>query len=201
MPKNFPDLKILVLLVVAVCAFTACEHEKPTAPAVTETPPAEPQQSPDATSEPAAPVASTEQPAVSETTPQVAEKTAPQEEQATLATQATSTSDAAAESNADANNAQNGSAQTESLALARKSGCLACHAIDKKVVGPPWRDVARRYAGNPDARAQLIEKVSKGGKGNWTDVVGNVAMPPYFPRVSKDNIEKLVDFVLSLSDQ
>jgi len=198
MPKNFPDLKILVLLVVAVCAFTACEHEKPTTPAVTETPPAEPQQSPDAASEPAASVASTEQPAVAETTPQVAEKTAPQEEQAT---QATSTSDAAPESNADANNAQNGSAQTESLALARKSGCLACHAIDKKVVGPPWRDVARRYAGNPDARAQLIEKVSKGGKGNWTDVVGNVAMPPYFPRVSKDNIEKLVDFVLSLSDQ
>jgi cytochrome c len=198
MPKNFPDLKILVLLVVAVSIFTACEHEKPTTPTATETPPAELQQSPDATSESEAPEASTEQPAVAETTPQAAEKTASSEAQST---QPDNTSEAAPESSADANNAQTGNAQTESLALARKSGCLACHAVDKKVVGPPWRDVARRYAGNPEARAQLIEKVSKGGKGNWTDVVGNVAMPPYSPRVSKANIEKLVDFVLSLSSQ
>ena len=88
----------------------------------------------------------------------------------------------------------------EMLALARKSGCLACHNIDKKVVGPAWKDVAARYKGNAGARAQLIEKVSKGGRGNWTDVVGNVAMPPYHPRVSTENIGRLVDFVLSLSN-
>ena len=84
------------------------------------------------------------------------------------------------------------------LGLARKSGCLSCHSIDKKVVGPAWKDVATRYKNKKDARVFLVEKVSKGGRGNWIDVVGNVAMPPYSPRVSKENIELLVDFVLSL---
>ena len=88
--------------------------------------------------------------------------------------------------------------QNDMLALAKKSGCMACHTVDKKIVGPAWKDVAKRYAGNAGAREQLIEKVSKGGKGNWTDVVGTAAMPPYYPRVSKENIGKLVDFVLSL---
>jgi cytochrome c len=89
--------------------------------------------------------------------------------------------------------------QGDMLALARKSGCLACHSVDKKIVGPAWKDVSKRYAGKADIRSQLIEKVSKGGRGNWTEVVGNVAMPPYHPRVSKENISKLVDFVLSLA--
>lgn len=88
--------------------------------------------------------------------------------------------------------------QDDMLALAKKSGCMACHAIDKKIVGPAWKDVAKRYAGNSGAREQLIEKVSKGGKGNWTDVVGSATMPPYYPRVTKENIGKLVDFVLSM---
>ncbi|WP_455376001.1 c-type cytochrome [Kaarinaea lacus] len=86
----------------------------------------------------------------------------------------------------------------EELSLARKSGCLACHAIDKKVVGPAWRDVSKRYKTDPDAKSKLIAKVSKGGKGNWTDVVGTAAMPPYSPRVSEQNITRLVEFVLSL---
>jgi cytochrome c len=86
------------------------------------------------------------------------------------------------------------------LELAKKSGCLACHALDKKVVGPPWNDVAKRYAKDPNAKSKLIIKVSKGGRGNWTELVGNVAMPPYSPRVSDDNIAKLVEFVLSLKD-
>ncbi len=87
---------------------------------------------------------------------------------------------------------------SEILTLAKKSGCLSCHTVDKKIVGPAWKDVAARYKGNTGARALLIEKVSKGGRGNWSDVVGNAAMPPYFPRASKENIGKLVDFVLSL---
>lgn len=84
------------------------------------------------------------------------------------------------------------------LALAKKSGCLACHSIEKKVVGPAWKDVAARYKGKAGARAALIAKVKKGGKGKWTDVVGNAVMPPYSPRVKDADIEKLVDFVLSL---
>ncbi|RFC38007.1 MAG: Cytochrome c551/c552 [Candidatus Nitrotoga sp. LAW] len=98
-----------------------------------------------------------------------------------------------------ANNSKNSGAQSheEGLALANKSGCLACHKIETKLVGPAWRDVSKRYKGDPDAKEHLIAKVKAGGKGNWTDVTGGIAMPPYSPRVSDENIEKLVTFVLS----
>ncbi len=81
------------------------------------------------------------------------------------------------------------------LALAKKSGCLACHSVEKKIVGPAWKDVAAKYKGDAGARDRLIAKVHKGGKGVW----GPAPMPPYSPRVSDANIEKLVDFVLSLA--
>jgi cytochrome c len=84
------------------------------------------------------------------------------------------------------------------LDLAKKSGCLACHSVEKKIVGPAWKDVAAKYKGDAGAKAALIEKVKKGGKGNWTKVTGGAPMPPYSPRVSDANIEKLVDFVLGL---
>lgn len=80
------------------------------------------------------------------------------------------------------------------LDLAKKSGCLACHSVDKKVVGPGWKDVAAKYKGQAGAKATLISKVKSGGKGNW----GAVPMPPYSPRVSDANIEKLVDFIMTL---
>jgi cytochrome c551/c552 len=84
------------------------------------------------------------------------------------------------------------------LELAKKSGCLACHSVEKKVVGPAWKDVAAKYKGNKDARAALIAKVKAGGKGNWTEVTGGAPMPPYSPRVPDADIEKMVDFVLGL---
>lgn len=84
------------------------------------------------------------------------------------------------------------------LKLANKSGCLACHSVEKKVVGPAWQDVGARYKGETDIKAKLIEKVKKGGKGNWTEVTGGVPMPPYSPRVPDEEIDKLVTFVLSL---
>ena len=84
------------------------------------------------------------------------------------------------------------------LDLAKKSGCLACHGVDKKIVGPSWKDVGAKYKGDAGAKAMLIEKVKKGGKGNWTSVTGGAPMPPYSPRVSDENIDKLVTFVLSL---
>ena len=90
------------------------------------------------------------------------------------------------------------SAALADLDLAKKSGCLACHSVEKKVVGPSWKDVAAKYKGQADAKATLITKVKKGGKGNWTEVTGGAPMPPYSPRVSDADIEKLVDFVLSL---
>ena len=83
---------------------------------------------------------------------------------------------------------------TADLALAKKSGCLACHSVEKKIVGPAWKDVGKKYAGDAGAKANLISKVKSGGKGVW----GPAPMPPYSPRVSDANIEKLVDFILSL---
>ena len=82
--------------------------------------------------------------------------------------------------------------------LAKKSGCTACHAIDKKVVGPAWADIGKRYKGDAGAKAKLIAKVKKGGKGNWTEVTKGVPMPPYSPRVKDADIEELVAFVLGL---
>lgn len=81
-------------------------------------------------------------------------------------------------------------------ALAKKSGCFACHSINNKIVGPAWKDVAAKYSAAD--RDMLIGKVKKGGKGSWTAVTGGVPMPPYSPRVSDANIEKLVDFILGL---
>ena len=83
------------------------------------------------------------------------------------------------------------------LALAKKSGCLACHSVEKKIVGPAWKDVAAKYKGQ-DVKATLVAKVKAGGSGNWTEVTKGAKMPPYSPRVSDADITKLVEFVLSL---
>ena len=88
-----------------------------------------------------------------------------------------------------------GSAMAD-LALAQKSGCLACHSVEKKIVGPAWRDVGKKYKGDAGAKARLVAKVKAGGKGVW----GSAPMPPYSPRVADENIEKLVTFVLSLGE-
>ena len=87
----------------------------------------------------------------------------------------------------------------DALVLAKQSGCLACHSVEKKVVGPAWKEVSARYKNDGEAKAKLIAKVKTGGKGNWAEVTGGMAMPPYSPRVSDQNIETLVDFVLSLA--
>lgn len=87
---------------------------------------------------------------------------------------------------------------TEALSLATKSGCMACHRVEQKLVGPAWNDVGARYKNDAGARASLIEKVKKGGKGNWTDVTKGAVMPPYSPRVKDQDIEALIDFILSL---
>ena len=61
-----------------------------------------------------------------------------------------------------------------SMDLATKNACTACHAVDKKLVGPSYQDVAAKYKGNAKAEAMLIEKVKKGGVGTW----GQIPMPP-----------------------
>ena len=79
------------------------------------------------------------------------------------------------------------------LQLAQKNGCLACHAVDHKVVGPAYKDVAKKYAGNKAAEAKLVAKVKAGGSGVW----GPVPMPPN-SQVSDADIKTLVKWVLSL---
>jgi cytochrome c len=76
--------------------------------------------------------------------------------------------------------------------LARKSNCLACHQIDKKSVGPAYKDIAKKYKGQ-DVAAKLAEKVKKGGQGVW----GPVPMPPN-AGVSDADIKTLVDWILKL---
>ena len=78
-------------------------------------------------------------------------------------------------------------------ALAQKSGCLACHAVDKKIIGPAYKDVAAKYKGDKTAEAKLIEKVKKGGSGVW----GPMPMPANSPQVKDEDIKTLVQWVLS----
>ena len=80
-------------------------------------------------------------------------------------------------------------------ALAQKSGCLACHSIDKKVLGPSYKDVAAKYKGDKTAEAKLIAKVKAGGSGVW----GPIPMPANSPQVKDADIKTIVEWVLSLS--
>jgi cytochrome c len=77
--------------------------------------------------------------------------------------------------------------------LARQRMCMGCHTVERKLVGPAFRDVAKRYAGKPEVAAALADKVIKGGKGVW----GPVAMAAN-PRVSPAEAKQLVAWVLSL---
>lgn len=79
-------------------------------------------------------------------------------------------------------------------ALAQKNGCLACHSVSNKVVGPAYKDVAAKYKGDKGAEAKLIEKVKKGGSGVW----GPIPMPPNSPHVKDEDIKTIVEWVLSL---
>ena len=76
--------------------------------------------------------------------------------------------------------------------LAQKSGCMTCHAVDKKVIGPSFKDVAAKYAGNKGAEADLAKKVKAGGKGVW----GDIPMPPN-AHVSDADIKTLVHWVVT----
>ena len=89
-----------------------------------------------------------------------------------------------------------GLAATPALAneeLAKKSACTACHAIDKKLVGPAFKDVAAKYKGQKDAEAKLVDKVKKGGSGVW----GQVPMPPN-SSVKDEDVKTLVKWILGL---
>jgi cytochrome c len=79
------------------------------------------------------------------------------------------------------------------LALVAKSNCLTCHKIDEKLIGPAYKDVANKYAGNDTAVTHLAHKIIAGGSGVW----GSVAMTPH-PDLSEADAEQMVKYILLL---
>jgi cytochrome c len=79
------------------------------------------------------------------------------------------------------------------LELAKNSNCMACHTVEKKLVGPAYQDVAKKYKGDKNAEAMLIKKVKEGGAGVW----GPIPMPANGPKVSDADIKTLVEWVLA----
>lgn len=75
--------------------------------------------------------------------------------------------------------------------LLNANACVACHTLDKRVVGPSFREVAAKFAGDGDAAAKLAKKVREGGAGNW----GSVPMPPH-PQVSDADLDRMVGWIL-----
>ena len=87
-------------------------------------------------------------------------------------------------------------ADDDAKALLQKSGCTACHAIDKKLVGPAYNDVSTKYKGDAGAAAKLAEKVKKGGSGVW----GPVPMSPNpVSKISDADLKVAVEYILSLA--
>lgn len=76
--------------------------------------------------------------------------------------------------------------------LAKAKNCTACHAVDKKLIGPSYKSVAQKYANDKDAVAKLAKKVREGGSGVW----GQIPMPAN-PQVSADEATALVQWVMS----
>ena len=116
------------------------------------------------------------------TPPAVAEKTAPAQEVAAPVAKAVAEV-----------KSEHAVSEADAMQLAKKNNCLACHAVDKKVVGPAFKDVAAKYRGDSGAEARLVDKIAKGGSGVW----GAMAMPPS-PQVSEADRKTLARFVLSL---
>ncbi|NNM83370.1 MAG: hypothetical protein HKL98_12330 [Burkholderiales bacterium] len=83
---------------------------------------------------------------------------------------------------------------------------MSCHDLSTKVIGPSWNDVSSRYnemirtgkESRQDVEEKLEKKIAMGGKGNWVNATGGMSMPPSYPKVSRENIRTLVEYILSL---
>ena len=85
-----------------------------------------------------------------------------------------------------------GTAQADEK-LAQSKNCMACHQVDKKLVGPAYKDVAAKYASDKDAEAKLVKKVREGGTGVW----GQIPMPPN-PAVTEAEATTLVKWIMAM---
>jgi cytochrome c len=82
--------------------------------------------------------------------------------------------------------------EAKAMGIMGKSDCLACHSVDKKIVGPAFKDVAAKYKGKATASDMLVKKVKMGGAGNW----GEMAMPAH-PNVSDADLKTVVSWILA----
>ncbi|MBY4698072.1 c-type cytochrome [Burkholderia latens] len=80
----------------------------------------------------------------------------------------------------------------DGLKVARSNACMGCHAVDRKLVGPSFKDIAARYKSDPQAVAKLSKKVKEGGSGVW----GAIPMPAH-PRMSDADVRSVVEWVLA----
>ncbi|WP_409021189.1 c-type cytochrome [Caballeronia sp. LZ032] len=80
----------------------------------------------------------------------------------------------------------------DAMAIARSNACMGCHAVDRKLVGPSFQQVAEKYKGQPQASVQLEKKVKNGGAGVW----GSIPMPSH-PRMNDADIKTVVAWVLA----
>lgn len=77
--------------------------------------------------------------------------------------------------------------------LVKDNNCIACHAVDNKLVGPSFKEVAAKYKGDKSAEAKLVAKIQKGGSGSW----GQIPMPPN-PQVDENEAKSIVKWIMSL---
>jgi cytochrome c len=82
-----------------------------------------------------------------------------------------------------------------SEAIVKKARCVACHAIDKKLVGPAYKDVGAKYRGDASAPGKLFDKVRAGGSGNWGEIP---MMPNGADKISDDDLKAAINWILTL---
>lgn len=82
----------------------------------------------------------------------------------------------------------------DGLENAKKSGCMNCHAVDKKVVGPTFKEVAAKYKGDNGAEAKLTKKINEGGSGVW----GKMPMPKQAGKLSDAELKETIGWILGL---
>lgn len=178
-----------------------CDSRPPAPPAGTGKPPASgPVARPDAQTSPARPVTASTKPAPSSRN---TEGTRPDEGTLVLPSDPPPVPDTPASSSAapdagpsrpqapDHASAPQAIDDATALRVLESNHCTSCHQPERKVVGPAFRDIGRRHAGQPDAGKQLAESILRGGNGNW----GPVPMPPQ-PHVNDRDLKIIVDWIL-----